>query len=598
MSDSSPITFPTPIQLVLEDSDTIPYGAMYLPAVEPVEGIPATCILPTAITSTLDLPALPALSNLLDCGLNFIPTPLVAIPFVPEINLDELVIPCDTFRFDTQYVPLAGQTLAVNNISLGRFHVAVGSTGSLTNAALGVSSKTDSVLPELQVYKVMTATYNTYNIAEGERYVVTTPVDYPTSGVIYVNLAGEETTFYNGQVFKGIAGHPTAERNVDTALITLQKSNRYRIINYERSDPTEGTLLYVDPTKVDGTSFTDVASFVFNRIVIGVDPYKETGGVLKFDPAADTCGGNIYGEINLNLDDLNLGDLNIPCENGFHMDTGYVSKVGESIAVTGDGKTVSANAAVDFTALIPPRITGVNAETGLNHPMPALRVYVPAVGDVEAHWELAIVDTVTGPTGLTLKTPLALGSYAKVGDGVGWHLQRINVEVVAGAVPAGRGGFEYIPDVGTTSCGGMLLGDIALTAADFGTNFPCLNASVDTESKIYSTDRLRVTLDGGNIQQDNDLSGTSKTITLAKNDLCKFSFAPLVSTLNFPDIRIEIYLGGVDGDRIKFARTYEPNGSTTGSRDRVTFTGTLPAITGDDTDPVTGTTCVNCCRWS
>ena len=552
--------------------DTGPYSAEYVP--RPVEERPPGCNVPARTASRLVLPPPPTVTNELDCNLNFIPTPIVPPPFIPPFEG-----PCpDGFHFEAQFVPAIGQYFTQLPASSGYRPL---SLFNFTAEDAGITETTEHTLPEIRIYLDQTNSgtevsgANRYTITSGQRYVVTLvgydPETMQSKGVWY-----NAKLYKHGQTFKGVTGVPyAATANAgDNAITKLANVQNQRVLDYDR-DPG-GTTLYVHQDGFILPPSAEVDKFVFNRIVIGADPDKETGGAMAF--VQEDCGGKLIGEININID-----DLNIPCAEGFQFDAGYSPRPGETITVTG---TTVSSATVDLVELVP---TGISPQTGIEYPMPALRINTTGSTWVEA----AVTSVNSGPGTLTLASALPNGTYTV------WYLQRINVGI--GNPTGGR--FEYVKQ---GDCGGKLLGQILINVPEFNT--PCETALSDGTlvtaasdwgegqganwRALKHVDRLRSNAVPNDTGWNTSAPTTSYVQMQHQADDCNYKLGfNGGAEISLPNIQIQLKFGNTT---YRFKRTYTDGVTDTLLFDAEIDQGTTPGDGGGSD----GERCLNCCRWS
>ena len=560
-----------PLDSILRD--TGPYSAEYRPV--SIDTKPATgCDVPAPVISTLTLPPLPTISNNLECNINFIPTPVVVPPFVPPF--EDIAVPCPSgFHFEAQFTPAALQCITQSPAASG-FRPLVCHNFIVSDT--GIGSDTDDVLPDLAIYIPITPSgtdlsgANEFPITADLRYLVVIagydPSTMQNKGIAYFDSTGTPKVYKNGQSFKGIVSQPYAavDDPTDNPIVSIKNVQHRRILDYDRA--LGGSTLYVHQ---DGfilpSSGYSICEFVLHRLVIGTDPDKETGGGIRF--VNEDCGGKLIGEININID-----DLNIPCEDGFLFDAGYSGLPGEVLTVTG-GVTVSSGGTVDLIDLVP---TGVSPASGQDYPMPTLRVRVSTGPDV---WQEAVLSSVNIGGTWTLASGLPNGVYST------WYLQRINV-VSSGST---GGQLEFIK---RGDCGGRLVGEISV-------NPPSLHLPCETEmtsgslvnvgaNRISSTDKLRSSVTPTSSGWPSTLS-TTKSIGLSKNfTSCNYSLNfDSSQSFDLPNIQILLNL---DNQDYRFTRVYDaPN-------DVVRFEATIDRGTDPGGGTGSGTACLNCCRWS
>lgn len=561
--------------------DTGPFTAEYVPT--PIAEKPATgCDLPAPVLTKLKLPTLPVVKNDLDCNLNFFPAPIVPVPFIPPFEG-----PCpDGFRFESQFIPIAGQCLTQLAASGGYRPLVL---QNFTAADAGINSDTDFVLPDIRLTIPVTnngtevsGSYK-YPIVAGRQYHVSlASYDYnndKTKGIVYNGV-----TYKNGQSFRGVAGVTTAaasHSNINSRL-QLDHVQHKQILDYDR---TTGGTVYIDQTGFVLPNSNPVCNFTFNRLVIAANQNKETGGEIRF--VQEECGGKLVGEINLNFD-----DLNIPCADGVTFDAGYSPKAGEVLTVSNSGSRVSSSS-IDLVALVP---SGTSPDTGLAYPMPHLRFKTGA-----STWTEVPVTSVNNDTN---------GVWLNIGAGVPdanyseWYLQRINVE--SGAATGGH--FEFIKE---GSCGGKLVGLISINVP--GLTTPCAtalenNTLVSTSTNfgtgddvnhdanwraLKNVDRLRSN-STPNATGWTTGDATTNFITLAKeasNCSYKLGFNG-GAQINLPDVQIQLRIGN-DGQWQRFKRTYSD-----AVTDTVTFEATIDRGQLGGGGNGGNSSCLSCCRWS
>jgi hypothetical protein len=545
--------------------DIGPFTAEYLPV--PVAEKPAVgCDVPAAVPSRLRLPTLPVVNNQLDCNLNFIPAPIVPVPFIPPFEG-----PCpDGFHFEAQYVPSPGQCLTQLAASNGYRPIVF---QNFTSEDAGITEQTEQVLPDIRL--TLPITNSGTEVSGAYKYAIVT-------GQVYT----VELTNYNsasGQSFRGVAGQgfAAASHAGDNARIKLNNVQHRQILDYDRTPG--GNVVYVHQDGFVLPNNNPVCAFTLNRLVIGASQEKETGGNIAF--IQEPCGGKLVGEININFD-----DLNIPCADGFTFDAGYSPKPSETILVTNGNKVSSTT--VDLVSLVP---TGVSPETGLTYPMPRIRVNTTGNTWVEAQ-VTSVHDDVDGTWLVTSGLPN--GTYST------WYLQRINV--VAGSPTGGQ--FEFVKQ---GSCGGKLIGEIRIDVPTLET--PCATALQNNTLITPSTnfgvgadlshpsdwralkhvDRLRTNSTPNQTGWVTD-PPSPKTFTLASYaEACNYKLGfSGGAEINLPDIQIQLRIGN-DGQWQRFQRRY-----TDGVTDTVTFEATVDKGQLGDTGNGNGASCLSCCRWS
>lgn len=560
--------------------DIGPYTAEYLP--QPIADKPVTgCDVPPPVLSRLRLPTLPVVKNQLDCNLNFVPTPIIPVPFIPPFEG-----PCpDGFHFEAQFVPTVGQCLTQLSPSNGYRPIVL---QNFTADEAGVNAQTEQALPDIRITLPVTnsgtelsGAYK-YPVVTGQLYYVSltsyNPSADQTKGIMY-----NGKLYKNGQSFRAVSGQAfaAASHAGDNARIKLDNVQHRQILDYDRTPG--GNVVYVHQDGFVLPNSNPVCGFTFNRLVISANPDKETGGNITF--VQETCGGKLIGEININFD-----DLNIPCAEGFTFDAGYSPNPGEQITVT-EGSKVSSTT-VDLVELVP---TGTSPETGLVYPMPKLRINTTGNTWVEAQVQSVHNDI----DGVWLNTgSLPNGTYSK------WYLQRINVS--AGSPTGGQ--FEFIKQ---GSCGGKLVGDIRINVPELTT--PCATAlennTLITPSTNFGagedltkpndwralkhTDRLRTnaTPNGSGWVTDPPIAKAFTMASYANACNYKLGFSG-GAEINLPDIQIQLRIGN-DGQWQKFQRRY-----TDGVTDTVTFEATVDKGQLGDTGGGGTTGCLSCCRWS
>ena len=560
--------------------DVGPFSAEYRPV--PIAEKPVTgCDVPPATPSRLRLPTLPTIKNELDCNLNFVPVPIVPVPFIPPFEG-----PCpDGFHFEAQYVPSNGQCLLQLPPANGYRPIVL---QNFTAADAGIDAQTEQALPDIRLTLPVThsgteisGTYK-YPIVSGQMYSVTIDsydaVNDQNKGMIY-----DGKLYKNGQSFRGVDGQAFAAVShvSENARVFLSNVQHRQILDYDRTPG--GNVVYVHQDGFILPNSDPVCTFTFNRLVISANPDKETGGNIQF--IQETCGGKLIGEIN-----INFGDLNLPCAEGFSFDAGYSPKPNETLVVT-DGNKVSSTT-IDLVALVP---SGVSPETGLIYPMPKLRINTTGSTWVEAQVQ-SVHNDIDGVWLVTSGLPN--GTYDS------WYLQRINV--TSGSPTGGQ--FEFIRQ---GSCGGKLVGEIRIDVPELET--PCATALQDNTlvstatnfgvgadlshpsdwRALKHTDRLRTNATPNQTGWVTE-PPISKAITLdsyANSCNYKLGFNG-GAEINLPDIQIQLRIGN-DGQWQRFQRRY-----TDGVTDTITFEATVDK--GQVGDPGGGSpaSCLSCCRWS
>lgn len=574
MSDLSP---PSLAGLVIRDLQGSNYAAEYRP--KPVIEKPSFgCDMPEALVSELNLPTVPTLTNELDCNLNFVPTPIVPIPWIPPFEG-----PCpDGFHFEAQYTPVKDECFTQDAISGGWRSIRLKGDGFDIDK-IGFARYEDEILPDLHIHLPMTSTENEpsgtnkYTVTTGMIYqVVVDPYD-PTSSTDRAKyFVYNDKRYYRGQTFRAVTGAVAGAVGelAWNSTVTLRNIQRARVLGY---DPAGRKTLYI---RNEGFTLpvdvTQVCSFVFNRIVIDSDPDKETGGTFEFIQDPDKCGGKFIGEININLD-----DLNIPCSTGLSFDAGYVPNTGETITIGVNGLTVSSNIA-NFATLVP---NGVSPYTGLYYPLPYVRLLNGST------WERARVISVDSVNHtLTLNAAITAGTYTK------WYLERIVVTVDPGLDSAGQFEYKKIGD-----CGGILVGEININPPTLTT--PCATALSNNQLVKLGTgvltrvDRLRTEPEIITTGIVESVEPYKKTATVAlRNTVTACNYALDFDTpsanpfIDMPDIRLQLTFGDTP---VPVTRTYYP------AFDRVLFKANITKEVIIDEGGGGGTTnCGNCCRWS
>ncbi len=572
---------PDPSFLTSIIRDTGPFSAEYVPL--PVEEKPVTgCDIPGPVQSLLNLPTLPTLTNELDCNLNFVPIPIVPVPFVPPFEG-----PCPSgFHFEAQFIPAIGQCFTQQAASGGRRALTL---QNFTAEDAGITADTEHVLPDIRLTLPVTNTGTEpsgaykYAIEAGKLYHVSldsyNPSTDANNGLIY-----NAVLYKHGTSFRGVAGQGWAAVSHTSlnARMLLELIQHQRILDYDRS--SGGNTVYVAAEGFTLPSSSAVCGFSFNRLVIGADQQKETGGTINF--IQEPCGGKLIGEININFD-----DLNIPCADGFQFDAGYSPKISETVVVT-DGSKVSSST-VDLLSLVP---TGVSPQTGLTYPLPKIRINTTGSTWVTA--QVTGINNDINGVWLTTTGGFPNGTYAN------WYIQRINVETGS---PTG-GQFEFIKQ---GDCGGKLVGLIQIDVPSLTT--PCATALQDNTlitpstnfgvgddllqasdwRALKSVDRLRSRAEPNSTGWTVD-PPTTRTVTLASHgDACNYKLGfNGGAQINLPNIQIQLRIGDT-GQWQRFKRTY-----TDGVTDTITFEGTidrgqLGGGTGEES-----ASCLSCCRWS
>lgn len=564
--------------------DTGPFAAEYVPhdiAEKPSSG----CDLPDPVPSLIRISTLPIIKNELDCNTNFVEVPIFPVPFIPPFEG-----PCpDGFHFEAQFVPAVGQYMVQQGASAGLRALTM--TG-FSVADSGIDLDTAVVLPEIHAYFPVTSSgltlgAKTFPVADGQRYVVNI-ADYDPETMRTKGATYNSHTYRQGQTFKGVPGVSSAVVS-DSALnsaVTLKNSQKARILDYERAPG--GATVYINETGfVVPSSGYHISDFVFNRLVVGADPDKETGGGIAISPGA--CGGKLFGEININFD-----DLGIPCANGFSFDAGYSAKPGESLVISGTSVTSSTVNLVDLVDVRP------SGEPGLPYPMPHLKV------KVGSSWVVSPVTSVNLDGSWTLSTPVTSGTYTE------WNLQRVTVQ---NASPTG-GQFDFIRS--TDGCGGRLVGQINIDVPDLTT--PCAVhltngtlvstpdhfGSEDANNRAFKVvDKLRYTSEPSPTKTSGSEAITWSAVTPPTDKHVKLAVdAPLTgdsdhcdyqlaftpgAQISLPNIQIILTVGGT---RFPFKRVYDSGDET------LQFTADLDQGTTIPGGGTSSGSCSNCCRWS
>lgn len=335
--------------------DTGPYSAEYRPT--PLVEKPLTgCDLPPKILSKLVLPSLPVVKDNLDCNLNFIPTPIVVPPFIPPF--DNLNCP-DGYSFDSQYVSGTGECLTQGPLVDAKVALTIES-GTIDRFDL-----TDEVLPEIYVFLPQTTlgivvSLKEYAIVAGATYKVEIPAYDPdtqkTEGISYFEPTGVHVQVYtHNQVFKGITGQPKAVTSHASMndLVVLYEEQHQRVTDRDRTTPFN--RIYVNNLFARLAVDAPICKYELRRLVFSTSGLKDTAGIMGF--MQKPCGGHLFGEIN-----INVADLNLPCGtslggNSFLTDSGVdpAKKVGVTNHLTGAainylGITSTNNSAEDHSS--------------------------------------------------------------------------------------------------------------------------------------------------------------------------------------------------------------------------------------------------------
>lgn len=552
------------------------YQAEYKPvpiSQKPING----CDLPVFTTGTLNLQDLSSFEAIVDCDLNFIPTPIVPQPYIPTLE-----VPCpDGFQFEAQFnsgsgnyfsqgaLPPPGEATAVN-ITLN---------GITTDVLLGGYTD-EHPLPQLEAKEILpNAVLNglgmqkEWTLVAGEQYLVKVATGSPsTYGVAYNNKFYKHNQAFVVKTGKLIAATEPAQ--VADNIVRLWHVQRREVIKNVSSSQV---------TIDKGFTFsnnTNVSDFSFNRIGISSSSDKLSGGKIAFIQDTDGCGGKLVGNINFNIDDL---ALDIPCSEGFEFDAGWCP-VNEPIL-----KATLTFLKQDITGYQLFRIVRHNGETktfaqlipvladGFTPRPPAPKIKFsnyPTTPEVES--SVTVISLVDADT---VQVSGTQNDTTGISD---WCVERINVEVTSG--PSG-GGFKFYPN--TDNCGGMLQGLISINTDNVDVDVPCKTALTNntlvtnntaTNKSVLFYDLNDVTVYNGFTLPSRSSYATAIT-NVDKPTTCSYNVGLNGAVFSVP----KIVINGTAG-------TFVDNGKT--------LSFTIPTNGGGGGTTPTTSTCANCCRWS
>lgn len=546
--------------------------------VAPEPGDLPGCTLPGPVVPRLRLPAVPVVPDELPCELNFIPVPIVVPPFVPPFDT-----PCpDGFTFDAQFKSSAGQTMTQGAAGADLRPVAL----NFAPSAAHIDATTHQVLPEMQAFRPVEfhAQFG-YTITPGVLYRVTLSNYNPgavgswsfANGILY-----NGRVYGHGQVFRGVPGVGAAGRSgagQNGSNTFLDQVSRARMVGYDENGAASRAFIPANQTLGDGP----INSFQWQRLVVGADNVKPTGGQLEFVNDPSGCGGRLIGEIN-----LNPGDFDLPCAEGFQFDAGYVPQAGETATVATGGMS----ATIPGTVEVP---QGTSPISGFPFPLPFLRVF-DAVTETWVSARVTSQSTAGGLRTLNLATALPAGSFTGAG---GWYLQRIMV-----STGTTGGSMEFKP---RGQCGGILLGEMQLDPAEVQT--PCSGAleggtlvdgDAEADRSLSYINHLARGTDNAaaaqnwsvNMRHDKIPGGT-------ENNLCSYrlGLGTGAPSITIPDIRLIFTVNSTS--TVEAEREYRVSDPGNDGRPTVVYTAAITTTSNPGGGGgVGGSGCTSCNRWS
>ena len=533
----------------IQDLGAGTYRAKYKPAPlseKPAEG----CDIPPFLPGSLTFPVMPVIP-VLECNTNFVPFPVVAPPYIPP----NLTTPCpDGFVFDARYNSTNGEVLRPGTLIGGTSTVVfAGNGGTKDNldhkVFNGYDSDATNPLPMLVLQTLIVPTGSTFNgIVLGGKYKVKI-VDYDISRKDW-GVAHNSVTYHHNQIFTGSGVTTTASASPpdQVANITLYAIEERRVTSYDPT-PENGNI---NIESAFTTSTGDINLFNFKRIVVGFDPLKESGGDIRF--LNEGCGGKLIGDINLNID-----DLNIPCKNGFSFDAGYNPILNQDIVVTQVTVTptvTDTSIGFSFTPHVPITFTAaVNRGTVVVDFLSLIPTDIPlslypnliAYRDTTKYKRKILGAIRVGSTTYLKLSEDAVGLYPKIlrtPPGADpedtpewdyahdkWKIERIMTET---SLAGSSSEFQFSP----VQCGGTLSGLISIDSNDV--SVPCAG-QITGGSYVGQGTGITIT---NNIYNDTTGAGTgaaAPTIGIVKSGTpCANVFSLNGTNLSLPDIGIEM----------------------------------------------------------